>query len=120
MRQRFADDGSGTGQDIHDPIGDTCFEADFTQQNGGERRDTGRFQHHGVAGSECRRDLPGRHQQRKVPRNDLGTNSIRLAEGVIEQRTVHRNLIAPELGREIAVVLEAVGRSGHVRRATRR
>ena len=46
--------------------------------------------------------------------HDLGADADRFAQGVIEQRTVHRDLLAPELGGETGVVLEAVGGCGDV------
>ncbi len=34
------------------------------------------FEHDGVAGGERRGDLPGQHQQREVPRDDLAADAV--------------------------------------------
>src|SRR3546814_1982368 len=46
--------------------------ADLGEEQRGQRRGLGRLEHDGVAGSQCRGDLPGQHQQREVPRDHLG------------------------------------------------
>ena len=61
----------------------------------------GGLQHHGVPRSERRRDLPGEHQQREVPGNDLGRDAQRLrvtiGKGVLE--LVCPSRVVPEVGR---------------------
>ena len=52
--------------------------------------------------------------KREIPGHDLGADADRLAQGVVEQGTVHRDLLAPELRGEPGVVLEAVGGGGDV------
>ena len=42
----------------------------------------GRLEHDAVAGGQRRRQLPGRHQQREVPRDDLADDAERLVEVV--------------------------------------
>ena len=59
----------------------------------GERRLLGRLDHHRAAGGERRRDLPGGHQQRIVPRDDLAGHAHRLAHG--ERDRVGREPAAP-------------------------
>ena len=44
------------------------------------RRLLGGLQHDAVSGGQRRRQLPARHQQRKVPRNDLPDDAERLVE----------------------------------------
>ena len=44
------------------------------------RRLLGRLQHHAVAGGQRRRELPDRHQDREVPRDDLADDAERLVE----------------------------------------
>ena len=50
-----------------------------------QRRLLGRLQHRRAAGADRRRELPRRHQQRVVPRDDLAGDADRLA-----QREAHR------------------------------
>ena len=47
-----------------------------------ERRLLRRLEHDGAAGRERRRELPGRHHQRRVPRNDLPDHADRLAQRI--------------------------------------
>ena len=47
----------------------------------GQRRRLGGLEHDGVAGRERGRDLPGGHQQREVPRNDLPGHTERSRRG---------------------------------------
>src|SRR6478672_94784 len=46
--------------------------ADVGEEQGRQRRRRGRLEDHGVPGGERGRDLPGQHQQREVPGDDLG------------------------------------------------
>jgi hypothetical protein len=80
-----------------------CFTADIGEQKRGERGVFRRFQHHRIPGGERRRDLPGQHQEREVPRDDLAADAKRLAPGVLLQ----------QLG-EAGVVVEMPLGEGHV------
>ena len=77
-----------------------------------QRRDwslLGRLQHAGTTCGQRRRQLPGRHQQRIIPRDDLARDSDRFLErkahGVVGDR-IH---ISKNFCGEAAVVLEAGG-----------
>ena len=66
-----------SGQDI-DYAGrksDLC--ADLREEECGQGSVFGRLEHNGVAHRQCGRDLPGQHQQREIPRNDLSYDSDR-------------------------------------------
>ena len=52
----------------------------FHQHADAQRRLLGRLQYHAVAGSQGRGELPGGHQQREVPRNDLSDHAQRLVD----------------------------------------
>ena len=52
------------------------------QQHDRGRRLLGRLEHDGVAGGQRRGELPGGHQQREVPRDDLADDAERLVEVV--------------------------------------
>ena len=96
--ERIADFLAGSRQHIDDAIGDSGFPADFAEHDGCQWRDRCGLENDRVSGGDGRRDFPGRHQQREVPRDNLRANADRLAEGVVEQRPVQRDLLAPELG----------------------
>ncbi len=96
--QGVADFGAWPGHDVDYAVRDPGVAADFTEDDRGHRGGRGRLKYQGVAGGERRSQFPGRHQQREVPGHDLGANSDRFAQRVIEQRSVHRDLLAPELG----------------------
>ncbi len=51
----------------------------FSQFQGGERRDLRGFKHHAVPGGQRRGQLPGRHHQRIVPGGDRRDNAHRVA-----------------------------------------
>ena len=52
------------------------------QHEDADRRALGRLEHHAVAGAQRRGQLPGRHQDREVPRDDLADHAERLVEVV--------------------------------------
>jgi len=66
------------GDDIDHTFGQPRLIADVGEQQRGQRCVFGRFQHHGVARGQRRGDLPGQHQKREIPRDDLATNPKRL------------------------------------------
>ena len=63
--------------DVDDALRHAGPLADLGKQKRGERRELRRLQHHRAAGGERRSDLPGEHQQRKVPRDDLAGHADR-------------------------------------------
>ena len=70
------------GKDVGDELGELQH---------GERRLLGRLDHDGVAAGERRRQLPGRHHQRIVPRRDRGDDADRIAP---DHRRVARQILA--------------------------
>jgi ParB family chromosome partitioning protein len=75
----------------------------------GDRRLLGRFDHDAVAGGEGGRQLPRRHQEREVPRDDLAHDAERLVEvdrdGVlVELRDAA--LLRPDDAGEVAEVVD--------------
>ena len=79
-----------------------------------QRRLLGRLQHRRAAGADRRRELPRRHQQRVVPRDDLAGDADRLAQREAHRVVGHRDDVAVNLGGQAAVVLEAGGDVGDV------
>ena len=84
------------GDDVDDAGRQVALGDDLGQRERGQRRRLGGLEHDGVAGRERRRDLPGRHQQREVPRDDLPGHAERARR------------------RAVARVLELVGPAGVV------
>ena len=70
----------------------------------GERRVLGRLEDDGVAERDRRGDLPGEHQERKIPRDDLAADADRYAVG---------ELYRLELG-PAGVMVEVAGDERHV------
>ena len=70
------------------PGGRSAWTHDVGEQHRRERRGRGGLEHDRVAGGQRRGDLPGQHQQREVPRDDLGRDAERpgdpAREGVVE------------------------------------
>ncbi len=61
--------------DVDDAGWQACIADHFGELHCRQRRRLRRLQHHGVAAGERRRDLPGRHEQRKIPRDDLASHA---------------------------------------------
>ena len=82
---RMLDDGRARLRTALDDIDDTLRYAgalaDLGEQDRGQRCELGRLQHHRAAGGERGRDLPGQHQQGKVPRDDLADDAGGLVAG---------------------------------------
>ncbi|MNR04149.1 hypothetical protein D3C85_1200840 [compost metagenome] len=84
------------------------------QFQGGQGGQFGRFQHHRGTGGQGRRDLPGRHQQRVVPGDDLSRYANRLVTDA-----------APEAGiwqgqRLVLAFVQFTGKAGVVTKAADR
>ena len=84
QHQRFA---HGRPAAVHD-VQHATRQADLGRQHAQHRRgggcDLGRFGHHGVAGGQRGRDLPGEQVERQVPRRYRGHHAQRCAQRVIE------------------------------------
>ncbi len=90
LHEMSADDGPRSRDDV-DRAG---READLGGELGHpQRRERSRrvgLEHHRAAGRERRRQLPGRHHQRVVPRHDLSADADRLLQRVVEKRAADR------------------------------
>ena len=68
----------------------------------------GWFQHHAIAGGESGRELPGRHQDGEVPRDDLADNAqgfvIVIGDGVMVE-IGQRAFLSADACRKIAVMV---------------
>ena len=103
------------GEDVDDAVGEAGLEGELAEAQGGERRLLGGLQDQRAAGGERRGDLPGRHQQREVPGDDLGADADRLAQRVAED--VARgdgDRLALDLRRPARVVAQVVDGRGDV------
>jgi hypothetical protein len=80
----------------------------FAEAQAGKRSLLRRLDDHGASRGQCRSQLPGRHQQREVPRDDLTDYSNRLAQGVGQKLPGNRNRIAFDLGGPACHVAEQV------------
>ncbi len=72
----------------------------------------GRLEHDAVARGEGRRDLPGGHQDREVPRDDLGDHAERLVVVVGDRVVVDGGdaaLLCPEHAGEVPEVVDGEG-----------
>src|SRR5580698_7339965 len=66
-----------SSDDVDDSGWQSSFLAKFSESKRSQRSEFRRLQHHGVPGSQCRSDFPRRHQQRKIPGDDLANNTTR-------------------------------------------
>ena len=75
----------------------------------------GGLQYRRATARQRRRELPGRHQQREVPGDDLGADADRLLARIDEEIAVgDRNRLALDLGRPARVVAEVLGRQADI------
>ena len=70
----------------------------------------GRLQHNGAARRQGRAQLPGRHQQRKIPGNDLANHANRLPGRIAEELAAGQ--VRHGNGKGLAVDLG--GPTGHI------
>ena len=80
----------------------------------GDRSLLGRLQHAGATRGQRRRQLPGRHQQRIIPRNDLARDADRFLERKAHGVVGNRIHVSENFGGQSAVVLKAGGNVGDV------
>ena len=87
--------------DVDDARRQVGLAADVGEEQGAERRRRRRLEDDRVAGGEGRGDLPGEHQQREVPRDDLGGDAERLRDAAGERvlELVRPAGVVPEVGR---------------------
>ena len=102
-RQRRAGGFAVARHDIHHAIGKACFLNQFAEAQRRKRRLLRGLQHNGAACRQRRRQFPGRHQQRKIPGNDLADDADRLAHGVRKKLPCG----APENGMVLPSILVA-------------
>ena len=79
------------------------------QHHDRHRRLLGRLHHHAVAGGQRRRELPARHQDREVPRDDLADDAERLVEVIGDGVVVdlaERAFLRADAGGEIAEMVD--------------
>ncbi len=115
LHQRFAGR-AVAGDNVDDSWRQSNFRADFGEGQRGQRRELRRLEHDGVARGQRRRNLPGQHQQRKIPGNDLANDAARRVSGkflmqqlrpagvVIEVADDQRNIDVAALANRLAVV----------------
>ena len=115
LHQRFAGR-AVSGDDIDDACGEPDLLADFRE---GQRRQWSklrRLQHHRVSRGDCRRNLPGQHEQREIPRNDLSHHAASRVGGkflreelrpsgmVVEMPSDQRNINVAAFANGLSVV----------------
>ena len=113
--------GDGSSSDTAqagDDVNDTRREASFLDQLGGvetgERSLLGGLDDNGVTGSNGGTDLPGPHEDREVPGDDLTADTNGLVAGVGQSLRVGVDGLAGNLVGPAAVVAQAVGGVGNV------
>ena len=89
------------GDDVDDAVGNAGFLDSSPSRSARQRRLLGRLEHDGAARGQSRAELPGRHQQREVPGDDLTDHADRLAQGVGVE-------LAPGVGHGCGIVLPSI------------
>ena len=96
------------GDDVDHAGGEPGLHGQLAHAQGGERGLLGRLEHDGAAGGQRGAPLPGDHQHREVPGDDLPGDAHRLAAGVAEVPAADRDRLAVDLVGPAGVVAEAV------------
>ncbi|MNN31783.1 hypothetical protein D3C81_1454840 [compost metagenome] len=103
MSDQWGADGLATAEEDVEHTGWQHALGQLAQTQRGQRRQFGRFDHHGVTGCQRGCDLPGQHHQRVVPRRDRGDHAQRVAA---DHRGVPRQVLA---GRRAAQAARRAG-----------
>jgi hypothetical protein len=104
------------GDDVDDAVGYAGFRDQFAEAERREGRLLGGLENDGAASGERRRELPRRHHEREVPRDDLSDHADRLAQriSVPIAGARHRNGFASEARRPSGHIAEHVDRAADV------
>ena len=94
--------------DVDDAGGEAGLDGQLADPQGGQRRLLGGLHHDGVAAGQGRAPLPGEHQQREVPGDDLADDADRLAQRVRQEAAAHRDGLALDLVGPAGVVAQRV------------
>ncbi len=95
---------AGTGDDIDDARRQAHLAAEFGEEKRCERRIFGGLQDHRIAERDSRRDLPGQHEEREIPRHDLADDADGIEPG--EFRLLE--------SRPAGMVIEMAGGEGNI------
>ena len=103
------------GDHVEHALGQPRLERQLAQPQARQRRLLGGLEHDRAARRQRRGDLPGRHQQREVPRDDLPAHADRLlARVAVHVRLGDRQHVAGDLGRPAGEVAQVLDRERHV------
>ncbi len=103
------------GEHVYRALREAGLKRQLAEAKAGQRRLLGGLEDQRTAGRQGRGDLPHRHQQRKVPRDDLRAHAHRLAQRVDEQVAARgRDRLALDLRRPARVVAQVRHRGGDV------
>ena len=102
--------GAVGGDDVQDARREPDLGRELRDPQRAERRLRVRLQHDGAPGREGGRQLPRRHRQRVVPRDDLSGDADRLLQGVEEERAPERARAAGDRRDRGPVEAEDLGR----------
>ena len=97
-------------EDVDDPGREARLAGQLGHAQGRQRRLLGRLHHDRVAAGQGGAPLPGQHQEREVPGDDLADHADRLTQGVREEAAADRDRPPLDLVRPAGVVSERVDR----------
>ena len=103
------------GDDVDDARREAGLLEQLAEAQRRERRLLGRLQHDGVAAGERDAELPRRHQQREVPRDDLADDADRLAQRAIREPSKwcrRSNVLLGTLPHDVDVLVVGAGPAG--------
>ena len=108
-RQRLARLFAEAGHDIEHAVRQPRLLAQLAEQQRAERRLLGRLEDDGIARDQRRPELPGRDDERIVPRHDRADDAERLLAHHRDVVRADRRDFVEELVGELGVILDAIG-----------
>ena len=108
LRQSVARGLAEAGDDVDHPGRVTGLDCQLAQAQRGQGGRIGRLEHDRTASGQRRAPLPGDHEQREVPGDDLPSDADRLSLGVAEVVAADGDDLALDLVGPAGVIAEAV------------
>ena len=108
-RERLARFFAEAGHDIEHAVRQPRLLAQLAEKQRSERRLLGRLQDDGIARDQRRPELPGRDDERIVPRHDRADDAERLLQHHCHVMRADRRDLVEQLVGELGVILDAIG-----------
>ncbi len=103
---RSTDSVAVTREDVNDTLGETSLLDNRAHADSGQRGKLGRLENDAVSGGESGAELPGEHEEREVPGNDLADDTDGFVARVAKLVLVGLDCLARDLIGPSSIVLD--------------